>query len=67
MDLFASYKPPDHHLIAAKSVTATLDMEKELGFIKCSQCLADFSARISHLTEPIDLYHDWIDKCENEA
>lgn len=30
----------------------------------CNLCNAKFASRITSLTEPIDLYHDWIDACE---
>ena len=38
----------------AKSVTCNLDMDKELGFIKCSQSAAAHTARITHLSEAIE-------------
>lgn len=28
------------------------------------QCPMSFEMRITHLTEPIDVYHEWLDKCE---
>ncbi len=37
-----------------KSVACTLDHEKELGTVNCTQCHSNFQARISHLTEPIE-------------
>ncbi|KAL6755445.1 transcription elongation factor 1 [Haematococcus lacustris] len=47
-----------------KSVHCELDHEKQLAKIACTKCPAKFDARITHLTEPIDVYHDWLDKCE---
>ena len=32
--------------------------------IKCRVCLAKFQTEIHHLTEPIDVYCEWIDECE---
>lgn len=39
---------------SSKSVVCTLDHEKEMGSVRCNQCACNFSARISHLTEPIE-------------
>lgn len=47
-----------------KSVHCTLDMEAKLGTVRCHLCPATYTHGISHLTEPIDLYHDWLDGCE---
>eukprot|EP00195_Chlamydomonas_chlamydogama_P016413 CAMPEP_0202901712 /NCGR_PEP_ID=MMETSP1392-20130828/14416_1 /ASSEMBLY_ACC=CAM_ASM_000868 /TAXON_ID=225041 /ORGANISM="Chlamydomonas chlamydogama, Strain SAG 11-48b" /LENGTH=45 /DNA_ID= /DNA_START= /DNA_END= /DNA_ORIENTATION= len=41
-----------------------MDHDKEMGSMRCNQCQATHQARITHLTEPIDMYHDWIDECE---
>ncbi len=49
---------------SSKSVVCTLDHEKELGTVRCNQCHSNFQTQISHLTEPVDIYHDWIDECE---
>ena len=40
---------------SSKSVTATLDFEKELGTVSCNQCHQTHQQPINHLTEAIDL------------
>ena len=44
---------------SSKSVVCVIDNEKEMGTVTCNQCHTNHTGRISHLTEPIDLYHDW--------
>lgn len=39
---------------SSKSVHCQLDNEKEMGDVKCNQCKAEYSTRITHLTEPIE-------------
>lgn len=47
---------------SSKSVTCLLDREAEKGTAKCSVCLEKFTGRITPLTDPVDLYHDWLDQ-----
>lgn len=47
-----------------KSVHCTLDLDMMIGTVECSKCQNRFTDKINHLTEPIDLYSDWIDECE---
>lgn len=47
-----------------KSVHCVIDLDRELGEVYCNLCSNRYRNRITHLTEPIDLYHDWIDACE---
>lgn len=42
---------------SAKSVSAVLDHEKELGTVICALCQSKYACRITSLTEPIDIYH----------
>ena len=49
---------------SSKSVSATMDMEREIGTVACNLCGKKFSTKINHLTEAIDVYSDWIDACE---
>ncbi|KAL2913586.1 hypothetical protein HK105_206888 [Polyrhizophydium stewartii] len=46
------------------TVTAKLDMETKSGTLMCRACGVSFQAQITALSEPIDLYSDWIDACE---
>jgi len=47
-------------------VECKIDKEKSLGLIKCSICDASYQMMITYLTEPVDVYSEWIDKCEEE-
>lgn len=47
---------------SSKSVTCLLDREAEKGTAKCSVCLEKYTGRITPLTDPVDLYHDWLDQ-----
>ncbi|KAF5840005.1 transcription elongation factor 1 [Dunaliella salina] len=49
---------------SSKSVSCNIDHDKEMANMHCSQCPMKFECRITHLTEPIDVYHNWLDKCE---
>lgn len=49
-----------------KAVTALLDHEREVGTVSCNSCHENFSCKIDSLSEPIDVYSEWIDACENE-
>ena len=35
-----------------------------MGQIDCRVCGHNFTSQITHLTEPADLYCEWIDACE---
>ncbi|TKR80553.1 hypothetical protein L596_014611 [Steinernema carpocapsae] len=41
-----------------------MDRDRNVGFISCRICLEDFQTTINTLSEPIDVYSDWIDACE---
>uniref|UniRef100_A0A914HWT5 Transcription elongation factor 1 homolog n=1 Tax=Globodera rostochiensis TaxID=31243 RepID=A0A914HWT5_GLORO len=41
-----------------------MDRERNVGFIQCRVCMEDFQTNITALSEPIDVYSDWIDACE---
>merc|ERR1711934_1130807 len=47
-----------------KSCTVELQQEHKLGKISCSVCGEDFKTSINYLTEPLDVYSEWIDACE---
>jgi len=46
------------------SCEVDLDQTKRIGMINCSVCLEQFSTVINYLTEPLDVYSEWIDACE---
>jgi len=50
----------NHH----KSVSARLDHVAEKGMVECNVCAQKYTCNITHLSEPIDVYSDWIDACE---
>ena len=38
-----------------------MDLDHKLGTILCDSCGAKYSMRINRLTDPIDVYSEWID------
>ena len=46
------------------SVTCKVNKKLGLAGILCHTCKVKFKASIDDLTEPIDVYHIWIDECE---
>ncbi|QDZ26029.1 transcription elongation factor 1 [Chloropicon primus] len=49
-----------------KSVTAELRHKTGTARIECRHCKAYYDCEINSLSEPIDVYSEWIDKCEQE-
>merc|ERR1712070_1217259 len=47
-----------------KSVTCKLDNKSMTGALSCSICEAKFQTHINSLTEPIDVFTEWIDEAE---
>ncbi len=46
-----------------KSVQCTIDLKKtRTGVLQCSVCHAKFERPAHELTQPIDLYHRWLDE-----
>uniref|UniRef100_A0A6N2MS01 Transcription elongation factor 1 homolog n=1 Tax=Salix viminalis TaxID=40686 RepID=A0A6N2MS01_SALVM len=48
------------------SVGCSFDKALSIGEISCSICRAGFETRITPLTEPIDMYCEWIDECQRK-
>ncbi|XP_071146399.1 transcription elongation factor 1 homolog [Mytilus edulis] len=48
-----------------KSCECKMDRERNTGMITCTVCLEAFQTTINYLSEPIDVYGDWIDACES--
>mmetsp|Transcript_36699 Transcript_36699/g.96102 ORF Transcript_36699/g.96102 Transcript_36699/m.96102 type:complete len:126 (-) Transcript_36699:50-427(-) len=46
------------------SCKVTINTEKNVGSIKCSICDEDFQCRTNQLSDPIDVYTNWIDACD---
>merc|ERR1712224_803119 len=49
-----------------KSVTADLSFKTHTARIECRVCHAMYDCEINDLSDPIDVYAEWIDKCEEE-
>ncbi len=39
-------------------------MDVKVANLSCKACGVAFQARIHALSEPIDVYHEWVDACE---
>eukprot|EP01071_Lankesteria_metandrocarpae_P010412 Lankesteria_metandrocarpae@DN5335_c0_g1_i2.p1 len=50
----------------SRCVETKLEKKRSLGTLLCRICNANYSTRISALTEPVDVYSDWIDRAEEE-
>ncbi|ODV65264.1 hypothetical protein HYPBUDRAFT_114158 [Hyphopichia burtonii NRRL Y-1933] len=50
-----------------KSVICTLDKKNSLGELHCKICGQSFQSAIHSLSQPVDIYSDWIDACEDLA
>eukprot|EP00462_Mataza_sp_D1_P002711 CAMPEP_0175101098 /NCGR_PEP_ID=MMETSP0086_2-20121207/7562_1 /TAXON_ID=136419 /ORGANISM="Unknown Unknown, Strain D1" /LENGTH=79 /DNA_ID=CAMNT_0016375499 /DNA_START=91 /DNA_END=330 /DNA_ORIENTATION=+ len=48
----------------AGTVECSLNRSTELGTIKCRVCDTKFQTTINYMTEPIDVFSEWIDECE---
>eukprot|EP01114_Cavostelium_apophysatum_P006384 TRINITY_DN1766_c0_g1_i1.p1 TRINITY_DN1766_c0_g1~~TRINITY_DN1766_c0_g1_i1.p1 ORF type:complete len:133 (-),score=8.90 TRINITY_DN1766_c0_g1_i1:69-467(-) len=51
------------------SVECRMDRERDIGNIRCTVCDAAYQMIINHLSEPVDVYSEWLDECQvqNEA
>ncbi|XP_048687807.1 transcription elongation factor 1 homolog isoform X2 [Caretta caretta] len=47
-----------------KSCDVKMDRARNTGVISCTVCLEEFQTPITYLSEPVDVYSDWIDACE---
>ncbi|EGF80287.1 hypothetical protein BATDEDRAFT_7246, partial [Batrachochytrium dendrobatidis JAM81] len=47
-----------------KTVTCKMDMENKIGQLTCSACGVSFQSMVTKLSEPVDVFSDWIDACE---
>lgn len=50
-----------------KSVLCTLDKKNGIGDLQCKICGQSFQTAITSLSQPVDIYSDWIDACEDLA
>lgn len=49
---------------SSKTVSCNMDWEMERGTVECSACHMNHTIAINHLTEPVDVYSEWLDACE---
>ena len=47
-----------------KSCDVKIDRGRNAGQIVCRVCFEDFKTTVNELSEPIDVYTEWIDACE---
>ncbi|KAI9595551.1 transcription elongation factor Elf1 like-domain-containing protein [Syncephalis fuscata] len=47
-----------------KSIDVKLDKESKVGNVLCRVCSASWQTSINYLSEPVDVYSEWIDACE---
>ncbi|KDP25816.1 hypothetical protein JCGZ_22538 [Jatropha curcas] len=45
------------------SVACVIDRKLGFGEAECSVCKVNYVTKINPLTEPIDIYSEWIDEC----
>ncbi|KAF8350690.1 hypothetical protein F5887DRAFT_940477 [Amanita rubescens] len=50
-----------HH---EKSVSVRLDRKEGVAQLVCRVCDQRYQSRVNHLTEPIDIYSEWIDAAD---
>ncbi|WFD33244.1 hypothetical protein MCUN1_000057 [Malassezia cuniculi] len=53
-----------HH---ERAVSCKIDDRARIGYLSCKICGQKFSADTDSLTQPIDVYSQWIDACEDVA
>ncbi|KAF7304923.1 Transcription elongation factor 1-like protein [Mycena kentingensis (nom. inval.)] len=50
-----------------KSVTVRLDRKDGIAHLACRVCDQRYQSKVNHLTEPVDIYSEWIDACDAAA
>ncbi|KAL0581722.1 hypothetical protein V5O48_000304 [Marasmius crinis-equi] len=48
-----------------KSVTVRIDRKEGIGYLVCRTCDQRYQGKVNHLTEPIDIYSEWIDAADD--
>ncbi|CAJ1428769.1 unnamed protein product [Effrenium voratum] len=64
-DLFHPSRSAQRAFAMSRATKAPVKMVRleKIGFLKCRVCSANFSSPISYLSEAVDVYSDWVDKC----
>ncbi|KAJ2741345.1 hypothetical protein GGI20_005254 [Coemansia sp. BCRC 34301] len=47
-----------------KSIAVSMDKKNKVGNLKCKICSATYQAALNHLSDPVDVYSEWIDACD---
>lgn len=47
-----------------KAVECKIDKDTSIGSIRCRVCNESYQMITNYLSEPIDVYSEWIDQCE---
>ncbi|ELR25143.1 elongation factor 1, putative [Acanthamoeba castellanii str. Neff] len=47
-----------------KAVDCKIDKDTSIGSIRCRVCNESYQMITNYLSEPIDVYSEWIDQCE---
>ncbi|KAJ3503484.1 hypothetical protein NMY22_g18235 [Coprinellus aureogranulatus] len=47
-----------------KSVSVRMDRKEGVATLVCKVCDQRFQSKVNHLTEPVDIYSEWIDACD---
>eukprot|EP00403_Amphidinium_massartii_P035364 CAMPEP_0178441036 /NCGR_PEP_ID=MMETSP0689_2-20121128/37227_1 /TAXON_ID=160604 /ORGANISM="Amphidinium massartii, Strain CS-259" /LENGTH=81 /DNA_ID=CAMNT_0020064109 /DNA_START=1 /DNA_END=243 /DNA_ORIENTATION=+ len=47
--------------MSGKAVEVKMVRTESIAFLKCRICNASFQSRINYLTEPVDVYAEWVD------
>ncbi|WFD31632.1 hypothetical protein MSPP1_002671 [Malassezia sp. CBS 17886] len=50
-----------------RTVMCKIDDKARIGYLSCKICGVKFSADTDTLSQPIDVYSQWIDACEDVA
>ncbi|KAH9001248.1 Elf1-domain-containing protein [Lactarius akahatsu] len=50
-----------------QSVTVKLDRKEGVAQLVCKVCGQSFQSKVNHLTEPIDIYSEWLDAADYAA
>lgn len=48
-----------------KSCEVKMDRTRNTARIQCRICMEEFASTTNYLSEPIDVYSEWIDACES--
>ncbi|KZS99234.1 Elf1-domain-containing protein [Sistotremastrum niveocremeum HHB9708] len=48
-----------------KSVSVKIDRKEGTGFLSCKVCGQTYQSKINHLTEPVDVFAEWMDAADN--